>query len=89
MKMFKHYFNAVMYDIFNWVLNISVMMFLWKIDHFYAILIGGLFILRFMSSIIFNYTILRDKKETEQKLLQAFQKMQINNDKKEDNGIIQ
>jgi len=57
----KTVFNALVCDICNWALNISMVVFLWSLSKFYCVLICGLFVLRFVADIMFKRSVMEQQ----------------------------
>lgn len=68
--MLKHYINAGISDVLGFAKIIALGCFLWKMDHFYATLIIGLYVMKGIAQIIFKYQITMD---TRKKLNEAAQ----------------
>ena len=69
----KHIFNALMYDICNWSLNITLMAFVYSVSPWYALAIGGLFILRFGADVIYRKSLYNETVAARSKLLNDIQ----------------
>lgn len=60
MQLNKQFGHALVYDLLNWGFNFSCITFMWKLDHFYAVLVSGLFVLRAVSDAIYRYAMNRE-----------------------------
>lgn len=65
----KHFFNALMFDIFNWGTKIAIACFLFKMDVFYGTLITGLQISKIIADVIYKKALHDDLAQRQQNML--------------------
>lgn len=61
LKTDKHFVHALMYDIFTWSLNVSLMLFIWSVSPYYATIVTGLFLFKFASSYVYRWSITKEQ----------------------------
>lgn len=75
--MSKKLFHAIVYDISNWAFIVSTIMFLWTINHWYTVLLTGLYCMKWIANVLhYNSTVQENEAYKKQMLDQfaAFQK---------------
>ena len=70
--------NGLMYDICNWALNITFVMFLWSLNKTYCVAIVGLFVLRFIAEMIYRNAIMKESEAARSKILEMVRKQAEN-----------
>ena len=69
----KHILTALIYDVTNWVLNITVVAFMWSINKTFATLIVGLFILRLFADYYYRKSLYAEVNKTRSQMNEMFQ----------------
>ena len=70
----KHYFNLGVMMLLNTLFNLTVVAFVWKVDHTFAIAITGLAIMRFVAEGIFKRGVRKEAARLENEMIEQFEK---------------
>lgn len=74
----KKLVHAVAYDIFNWSFNISTIAFMWSLSHYFAVLLTGLFAMKWVANRLYLKSLHKEQEDYRQ---QVMKQMNAFNDK--------